>query len=80
MGASIRATSMSNDLYENMQYLLDEKEKNFSLFGCYSYKLLKSKGILENLNNDVLYKIDLPKLKDKLNIADQLRFSFLKKS
>lgn len=70
IGASIRATSMSNDLYENMQYLSDEKEKNFSLFGCYSYKLLKSKKILENLNEEVLYRIELPKLRETLNIAD----------
>ena len=70
MGASIRATSMSNDLYENMQYLLDEKQKNFSLFGCYSYQLLKSKRILESLNEDVLYRIELPKLKQKLASAD----------
>lgn len=54
-----------------MQYLLDEKEKNFSLFGCYPYKLLKSKKILENLNEDVLYKIELPQLKEKIRRADR---------
>lgn len=76
MGASIRATSMSNDLYENMQYLLDEKEKNFSLFGFYSYKLLKSKGILESLNEDVLYKISLPKLQQKISRANRYKKTF----
>ena len=58
IGASIRSSYMSNDLYENMQYLLDEKNKNFSLFGCYSYKTLMAKRILESLNVEVLNKLN----------------------
>lgn len=58
IGASIRSSYMSNDLYENMEYLLDEKNKNFSLFGCYSYKTLKAKEIIESLNLEILNKLD----------------------
>lgn len=75
IGASIRSSYMSNDLYENMQYLLDEKNKNFSLFGCYAYKTLKAKKILESLDLEVLHKLN--DLGFQANTANRFKNHFL---
>lgn len=72
IGGSIRSTFMSNDLYENMQYLLDEKGQNFSLFGCYSHNLLKKKDILESFDDNILYSLEFI----KVQIKEKLYFYF----
>ena len=56
IGPSIRPTTTSKDLYENINYIIDDEKSNLSLFGSYSLKNLKKRKILHSMDRQKVFE------------------------